>query len=115
MATAPTNGGYGTDKARDNEMGADGVTRNDFEHATKHMSHEEKHAAAKAAKFGYGPLAHMKSHAESYLPGQRDCCFPDVSTDTQQPSVVNFSPVCTRVSKAANSPTQLPSVFPPSP
>ena len=58
-------------KMRDNEMGADGVSRNDFENATKHMSHEEKQAAAKAAKFGYGPLAHMGTNAEGMLPGMQ--------------------------------------------
>ena len=59
-----------SEKMQDPEMGSDGVSRADFEHATKHMSHEEKSAAAKAAKFGYGPLAHMKTHAEGMLPGK---------------------------------------------
>ena len=33
----------------------------DVEKATQHMSHDEKRTAASAARFGYGPLAHMRS------------------------------------------------------
>ncbi|RMZ77097.1 hypothetical protein DV737_g4545, partial [Chaetothyriales sp. CBS 132003] len=56
------------DKLRDNEKGTNGIIRADFDKATHHMSHEEKHAAVRAAKFGYGPLAHLGSQAETMLP-----------------------------------------------
>ncbi len=42
----------------------------DFEKATRGMSHEEKHAAQNAARFGYGPLAHMRTNNEATLPGK---------------------------------------------
>ncbi|RMZ91666.1 hypothetical protein DV736_g1078, partial [Chaetothyriales sp. CBS 134916] len=63
------------DKLRDNEMGLDGTSRDDFAKATHHMSHEEKHTAARAAKFGYGPLAHLGAQAETMLPGQERSAF----------------------------------------
>jgi hypothetical protein len=67
-----TNGNeHTTDKMRDNELGLDGTQSRDFETATKHMSHDEKHAAVRAAKFGYGPLAHIRSQAEAMLPGMQ--------------------------------------------
>ncbi|RMZ80684.1 hypothetical protein DV738_g2724, partial [Chaetothyriales sp. CBS 135597] len=40
----------------------------DFYQATSHMSYEEKHAAVRAAKFGYGPLAHLGDQAQNMLP-----------------------------------------------
>ncbi|KAH0835968.1 hypothetical protein AYO21_06826 [Fonsecaea monophora] len=40
----------------------------DFEKATRGMSHEEKTAAQNAARFGYGPLAHMRTNADATLP-----------------------------------------------
>jgi uncharacterized protein len=40
----------------------------DIEKATQHMSHEEKRTAAAAAKFGYGPLAHMRTSDLVTLP-----------------------------------------------
>lgn len=40
----------------------------DFEKATRGMSHEEKHAAQQAARFGYGPLAHMRTNLDATLP-----------------------------------------------
>ncbi|KIW17489.1 hypothetical protein PV08_04683 [Exophiala spinifera] len=39
-----------------------------FEEATRGMSHEEKAAATNAARFGYGPLAHMRTHEGALLP-----------------------------------------------
>jgi len=40
----------------------------DIEKATQHMSNEEKRTAAAAAKFGYGPLAHMRTSDLVTLP-----------------------------------------------
>jgi uncharacterized protein len=40
----------------------------DIESATKHMSHEEKRTAASAARFGYGPLAHIRTADLDALP-----------------------------------------------
>jgi succinate-acetate transporter protein len=40
----------------------------DIEKATEHMSHEEKRTAAAAAKFGWGPLAHMRTSDMAALP-----------------------------------------------
>ncbi|KIW30342.1 uncharacterized protein PV07_06092 [Cladophialophora immunda] len=40
----------------------------DFEKATRGMSHEEKTAAQNAARFGYGPLAHMRTNLDATLP-----------------------------------------------
>ncbi len=98
-------------KMRDNEMGADGVSRNDFENATKHMSHEEKHAAAKAAKFGYGPLAHMGTNAEGMLPGKQTLHHHVVtSTNNRQLSEVTSNLVSTSRKRAVNLPIQLLSV-----
>ncbi|KAL2438748.1 Acetate permease A [Exophiala dermatitidis] len=44
------------------------TTTQDFEKATRGMSHEEKHTAQQAARFGYGPLAHMRTNNEATLP-----------------------------------------------
>jgi hypothetical protein len=40
----------------------------DLEKATQNMSHEEKRTAAAAAKFGYGPLAHIRTSDMASLP-----------------------------------------------
>lgn len=40
-----------------------GPSSHDFESATRNMTHEEKATAAHAARFGYGPLAHIKTDA----------------------------------------------------
>jgi len=40
----------------------------DFEKATRHMSPEEKNTAQQAARFGYGPLAHIRTDS-ALLPG----------------------------------------------
>jgi hypothetical protein len=40
----------------------------ELEKATTHMTADERNAAVHAARFGYGPLAHLKSQAESMLP-----------------------------------------------
>jgi len=42
---------------------ANGVLNHDYDKATQHMSHEERETAKKAAKFGYGPLAHSNRSA----------------------------------------------------
>ena len=42
----------------------------DFDSATRHMTHEEKTTAQRAARFGYGPLAHMGTNNEASLPGE---------------------------------------------
>lgn len=47
-----------------------GTTSHDFEKATRGMSNEEKTAAAQAARFGYGPLAHFRTDDDGgALPG----------------------------------------------
>jgi hypothetical protein len=44
----------------------------DLEKATKNMSHDERNTALHAARFGYGPLAHIRTaEGESTLPGER--------------------------------------------
>ena len=87
----------------------------DLEKATKGMSHEEKHTAVNAARFGYGPLAHFNT-SEGALPGKKDGLPPSKpSSHSCQPSVVNSNLVSTRASRDANSATQLPSVSPLSP
>jgi succinate-acetate transporter protein len=40
----------------------------DIEKITQNMSHEEKTTAASAARFGYGPLAHMRTSEMASLP-----------------------------------------------
>jgi len=44
------------------------TTTHDFEKATRGMSHEEKANAQQAARFGYGPLAHMRTAEGAMLP-----------------------------------------------
>jgi len=48
--------------------GANGPRGMDFEKATQHMSHDERETAKKAARFGYGPLAHMRTDNSATLP-----------------------------------------------
>jgi len=51
-----------------------GTSNQDFEKATQGMSHEEKQKAVQASRFGYGPLAHMKTNdSGGLLPGM--CSF----------------------------------------
>ena len=53
--------------------GNNDVHHHDFEKATQGMSHEEKQTALHASRFGYGPLAHMRtqdSAGGSMLPGK---------------------------------------------
>ena len=52
-----------TDAAREN-----GVQSMDHEKVTQNMSHEEKTTAHAAARFGYGPLAHMRTSEGATLP-----------------------------------------------
>ena len=52
----------------DNTAMHNGGTHADLEKATQGMSHEEKRTAASAAKFGYGPLAHMRTSEMVSLP-----------------------------------------------
>lgn len=48
-----------------------GTATKDFEKLTQHMTHEEKTRAVHAGRFGYGPLAHMKTNdPEALLPGK---------------------------------------------
>lgn len=51
-----------------------GTDHQDFEKLTNGMSHEEKQRAVHAGRFGYGPLAHMRTNdpTESMLPGKED-------------------------------------------
>lgn len=46
-----------------------GTHSQDFEKLTQGMSHEEKQRAVHAGRFGYGPLAHMRTNDTSLLPG----------------------------------------------
>ena len=47
-----------------------GPQSHDFEKATQGMSHEEKQKAIQASRFGYGPLAHMRTNdSAGLLPG----------------------------------------------
>lgn len=55
-----------------------GPQHHDFEKATQGMSHEERQKAVHASRFGYGPLAHMKTNdSGGLLPG----------TSSSEPSV----------------------------
>ncbi|RMD44221.1 hypothetical protein DV735_g900, partial [Chaetothyriales sp. CBS 134920] len=47
---------------------SDESVRDDFYKATSNMSYEERHTAMRAAKFGYGPLAHLGARAQNMLP-----------------------------------------------
>lgn len=50
-----------------------GTATQDFEKITRGMSHEEKQRAVHAGRFGYGPLAHIRTNdvAEAMLPGEK--------------------------------------------
>jgi len=61
----PTPNYTNSDNAALNQNGGN-VT--DIEKAVRGMSHEEKRTAAAAAKFGYGPLAHMRTSDIASLP-----------------------------------------------
>lgn len=50
---------------------ANGGTQ-DIEKLTHGMTHEEKQRAIHAGRFGYGPLAHMRTNDTSLLPGMHD-------------------------------------------
>jgi succinate-acetate transporter protein len=70
-----TNGGYTNGHTNGHTNGTTNGHRNtsndpkaDLEKATTHMTNDERHAAVHAARFGYGPLAHMRSQAETMLP-----------------------------------------------
>src|SRR5882762_1813698 len=89
----------------------------DFEKATRGMSHEEKNVAQHAARFGYGPLAHMRTDVNATLPGKY-ISVDDLNVDILkastytlcfqfQPSEVNSNPVSTGQLRIANSPTLL--------
>jgi hypothetical protein len=52
-------------------MNGDSSHAKDFEQATRGMTHEEKTTAQHAARFGYGPLAHMRTNLDATLPGAR--------------------------------------------
>lgn len=49
-----------------------GTQTQDFEKLTQGMSHEEKQVALQASRFGYGPLAHVRTNDSTggMLPGQ---------------------------------------------
>jgi hypothetical protein len=53
--------------------GNGGTDHQDFEKITHGMSHEEKQRAVRAGRFGYGPLAHMRTNdaSEGMLPGEK--------------------------------------------
>jgi len=66
---------HNDDQLFQNNNTTDGPTTNggttasqDFEKATRGMSHEEKSNAQQAARFGYGPLAHMRTAEGAMLP-----------------------------------------------
>lgn len=91
-----------------------GTEHRDFEKLTQHMTHEEKRRAVQAGRFGYGPLAHMRTHeAEAMLPGKdhNPACPARVLT-RQQHLAVNSSLVSTRVSRTGNLPILHRLVFP---
>lgn len=54
--------------ANTNHTNADNTATHSYEKATQHMSHEERDAAHRAARFGYGPLAHMRGKDSATLP-----------------------------------------------
>jgi uncharacterized protein len=67
-ANTATNGGYSNGASNGLSNSNTGDPKADLEKATSHMTHDERHAAVHAARFGYGPLAHMRSTAETMLP-----------------------------------------------
>lgn len=62
-----------------NQAGSPGTTTHDFEKITRGMSHEEKHRAQQAARFGYGPLAHMRTNEDATLPGKLKLLYDAVT------------------------------------
>lgn len=67
---ATANGGYsnGNTNGHAVQQTPSADPKADLEKATSHMTHDERHAAVHAARFGYGPLSHMRSTAETMLP-----------------------------------------------
>ena len=105
---------------------SNGASSHDFESATRNMTHEEKATAAHAARFGYGPLAHIKTDTFDGAALQGDWESLSLSEyvkasrltflfDILQRSEVNSNPVFTRESRIANSPIPPLSVSPPLP
>jgi len=66
-ASAQTNGHHHAN----GEINGNGSTAHDFDKLTRDMTHEEKTAAQHAARFGYGPLAHMRTNDSATLPGKK--------------------------------------------
>lgn len=52
------------------QSNGNGTIYHDYVTATQHMSHDEKHKATQAARFGYGPLARFHTTDSSMLPGE---------------------------------------------
>ncbi|ETI28979.1 hypothetical protein G647_01431 [Cladophialophora carrionii CBS 160.54] len=57
-----------TDTSNTAVLNGDHSHAKDFDTVTRGMSHEEKTAAQHAARFGYGPLAHMRTNNDATLP-----------------------------------------------
>lgn len=62
-----TNGPAHHNHSANTSASSEGTAHEDFEKVTRGMSHEEKRNAAQAARFGYGPLAHMRTSDDSSL------------------------------------------------
>lgn len=65
----------------------------DFEKATRGMSHEEKRNAASAARFGYGPLAHMRTNESAPLPAFGGEFQPGLYKGVQHRKFANPAPL----------------------
>ena len=65
---------------------------NGVDHITKNMSHEEHHAAQQAAKFGYGPLAHIQS-GEGRLPAFGGEFQPGLYKQVKDRKIANPAPL----------------------
>lgn len=62
-----------------------GTATHDYEKLTQGMSHEEKRRAVQAGRFGYGPLAHLRTNEhESLLPGMQTVLLPGCTQLTHQ-------------------------------
>lgn len=73
MATNQDHNEYGANPAAAHANG--GSAHQDFEKLTQHMTHDEKQRAVHAGRFGYGPLAHMRTNdATALLPGKHGPC-----------------------------------------
>ena len=57
-----------TTNINNSNLNNSGTHAQDYEKVTGGMSHEEKDAAHRAARFGYGPLAHMRTDGSAMLP-----------------------------------------------